>query len=68
MEKTIIRYRVTGMVCGGCLSRVKNTLAAYADSVEVTLTPPIAVLINPSVGIEILNSALAEIGQYQLIK
>ncbi|PPC87460.1 MAG: hypothetical protein CTY37_03510, partial [Methylotenera sp.] len=30
-------YSVTGMTCGGCVNRVKTTLAPLAESVEVTL-------------------------------
>ncbi|MFW5431907.1 MAG: heavy-metal-associated domain-containing protein [Methylophilaceae bacterium] len=63
---TTIKYKVSGLTCGGCVSRVKSTLADYAENVEVTLNPPEAVLTNARRDIDILNTALREIGKYQL--
>ena len=62
------KYTVTGMTCGGCVGRVKATLSAYADSVEVTLEPPQAVITNPSISLERLNAALGKVGHYKLIE
>lgn len=59
-------YSVTGMTCGGCVNRVKTTLAPLAESVEVTLEPPQVVLINATADISILNTALAKVGHYVL--
>ncbi|OQW69644.1 MAG: hypothetical protein BVN34_04895 [Proteobacteria bacterium ST_bin12] len=59
-------YSVTGMTCGGCVNRVKTTLAPLAESVEVTLEPPQAVLKSPKVDLPALNAALAKIGHYVL--
>ena len=64
MMKTI--YTVTGMTCGGCVSRVKSALAPLAQSVEVTLDPPKVVLENSSVDLIALNVALNKAGHYQL--
>jgi copper chaperone CopZ len=62
----IIKYQVSGLTCGGCVNRVKKTLAEYADSAEVTLTPPEAILTNPIIDINALNEALSQTGSYQL--
>jgi copper chaperone CopZ len=59
-------YSVTGMTCGGCVNRVKTTLAPLAESVEVTLEPPQAVLKSPTVDLSALNLALARVGHYEL--
>lgn len=60
------KYTVSGMTCGGCVARVKTTLAALADKVEVTLNPPEATLTNSHANIDALNKALAGVGHYQL--
>lgn len=62
----IIKYQVVGLTCNGCVNRVKNTLADYAETVAVTLSPPEAILTNPKDNIDVLNKALSQIGNYQL--
>ena len=64
MSKII--YQVSGMTCGGCVNRVKTTLADFAENVEVTLEPPQAVLGEPSADMATLNAALRKVGNYQL--
>lgn len=64
MIKTV--YTVTGMTCSGCVNRVKTTLAAFAQSVEVTLDPPQAVLKSTTADLATLNNALAKVGHYVL--
>lgn len=59
-------YSVTGMTCGGCVNRVKTTLANFAESVEVTLEPPQAVLKSPTADLAKLNIALNKVGHYEL--
>lgn len=59
-------YSVTGMTCGGCVNRVKTTLAPLAESVEVTLEPPQVILKSATADISTLNIALAKIGHYVL--
>lgn len=59
-------YSVTGMTCGGCVNRIKATLAPFAESVEVTLDPPQAVLKNTTADLATLNNALAKVGHYAL--
>ncbi len=63
---TTINYEVSGLTCEGCVKRVKALLENYAESVEVTLTPPEAFLNNPKTDIGSLNAALSQIGNYQL--
>jgi copper chaperone CopZ len=62
----MIKYQVSGLTCGGCVSRVKNTLSDYAESVEVTLSPPEATLTNPNTEMNDLNAALSQVGNYLL--
>lgn len=59
-------YLVTGMTCGGCVNRVKATLAPFAESVEVTLEPPQAVLKSATADLVTLNAELAKVGHYTL--
>lgn len=62
----VTQYSVSNMTCGGCVGRVKSTLAAFADRVEVTLDPPQATLTNANADISALNAALSQIGKYRL--
>lgn len=61
-----IQYKVTGMTCGGCVNRVKTTLEPLAESVIVTLQPPVATLTNATSNMDALNKSLAAVGQYKL--
>lgn len=61
-----ISYQVSGMTCGGCVNRVKTTLAQYASEIEVTLTPPQATLHQATADIDTLNQALSQAGHYAL--
>ena len=63
---SITKYAVTGMTCGGCVARVKATLAAHSVNPEVTLNPPEATLTDSDTSIETLNTALAKVGHYEL--
>jgi copper chaperone CopZ len=63
---TSIRYEVSGLTCEGCVKRVKALLENHAESVEVTLTPPEALLQQPKADIGSLNNALSQLGNYQL--
>ncbi len=62
----IQQYIVSGMTCGGCLSRVQKTLAPYTKHAEVTLDPPKATLTDAKADVDTLNTALAKAGNYQL--
>lgn len=61
-----VTYTVSGMTCGGCLKRVQAALSQHAQSAQVTLQPPAAVLENPALSLAKLNEILAGIGHYQL--
>ena len=63
---TTTQYQVSGLHCDACVNRVKNTLEAHAETVEVTLTPPIATIENSKSDLNKLNIALSDIGEYQL--
>lgn len=61
-----VTYKITGMHCGGCVSKVEKSLAPFATRVKVTLIPPQAVLFEQKSGITEMSQALASIGDYQL--
>ena len=66
MGKERVAVAITGMTCGHCVAAVKKALAAVpgVDSVEVTLSPPRAlVACDPSrTTVEMLTKATAEEG------
>ena len=59
-------YSVTGMTCGACVNRVKTALTPLAETVDVTLSPPQAILKSPIADLTTLNMALAKVGHYAL--
>ena len=64
MPKERVALAITGMTCGHCVAAVKKALAAVpgVEAVEVTLTPPRAVVAcNPSrTTVEMLVKATGE--------
>jgi copper chaperone CopZ len=64
MKQTL--YTISGMTCGGCVNRVKNTLSAMSSHVEVTLNPPQAILTEPTASMADMNAALSQVGHYVL--
>ena len=66
MESGHAALTITGMTCGHCVAAVKKALAAVpgVDSVEVTLSPPRALVVcDPSrTTVEMLTKATAEEG------
>ncbi len=63
---TTIKYKVSGLTCGGCVNRVKSILSDFTEDVEVTLDPPQATLTKPSKDLHAMNTALSAVGNYQL--
>ncbi len=63
----IQQFDVTGMTCGGCVSRVQKTLSEFAESATVTLDPPKATLVNATLDLNTLNNALQAVGKYRLV-
>jgi copper chaperone CopZ len=61
-----VSYQITGMHCGGCVSKVEKILSSFATQVKVTLDPAQAVMSEPKADIIQLNQALANIGDYKL--
>lgn len=59
-------FTVTGLTCGGCVSRVQNALSIFANEVQVTLNPPFATLTQCQADISTLNVALRHVGNYSL--
>jgi Cu+-exporting ATPase len=58
-------FRIEGMHCGGCVTRVTRALQALADDVQVTLEPPQAVLESDApVGLAEAQAAVAKAGAY----
>lgn len=60
-------YLLTGLHCSSCVSKITTALTPFADSVEVSLKPPQAVLSNPRVGLLNLQTAVADAGAYMLL-
>jgi copper chaperone len=57
---------ITGMHCGGCVSRVAKVLKTLDDGVAVTLEPPQATFSDGAdVSLDAVNAALAKIGDYR---
>ncbi len=59
-------YTVSGMTCNNCVARVQNTLAPYAEAVEVTLNPPQVKLTNQKLDSSALNDILQSTGNYKI--
>ncbi len=65
MKKT---YEIKGMHCQSCVAKITNALEGLATSINVTLNPPRAVLEGDSmVKLDVLNAAVAKVGDYKLI-
>jgi len=59
-------YEISGMHCGGCVSRVAKALRALDAEVSVTLDPPRARFSEAApVALDAVNAALAKIGDYR---
>ena len=59
-------FEISGMHCGGCVSRVTKALKTLADDVTVTLDPPQATVDTAApVSLDSVQGALAKIGSYQ---
>lgn len=65
MDKT---FKLEGMHCGGCVSRITKALTPFADKVQVTLDPPQAVLrgTHSDASLEVMQIALAGAGKYTM--
>ncbi len=62
-------YKITGMTCSSCVSKVQKTLDKIngIESVKVTLSPPEAVIkMQSHIETKEMNSALKEIGNYKI--
>ncbi len=60
-------YQIDGMHCQSCVQKITDALQGFAESVQVTLNPPRAVLQNPSTdSLADLNQAVAKAGNYRL--
>jgi copper chaperone len=60
-------FEITGMHCGGCVSRVTRALQPLADQVSVTLDPPRAILdVDTPLSVEAVSAALARAGDYRV--
>ncbi|GAB1825123.1 MAG: heavy-metal-associated domain-containing protein [Burkholderiales bacterium] len=61
-------FELSGVNCMHCVARVKKALEPLAESVEVTLSPALAVLtVKEPVSLEKVNKALAEAGDYKAV-
>ena len=62
-------YTITGMTCGGCVTKVNNTIASIngVESVHVQLDNPQAVIESSSkISLQEIQSALSKVGNYQI--
>jgi len=60
-------FEITGMHCGGCVSRVTKALQPLADDVNVTLDPPRATMqVDAPLAADAVAAALKKIGDYQV--
>ena len=58
-------FELSGVHCMHCVARVKKALEPFAEKVEVTLSPAIAVLtVKEPVSTEKVNEALSKFGDY----
>ena len=58
-------YRIEGMTCNGCLTKVQKVLAGLSGNVSVTLDPPRAVFPDKDApDAVVISSALAAVGKY----
>ena len=58
-------FRIEGMHCNGCVTRVAKALEAIADDVQVTLDPPIATLESPDpLSLDDVKAAVRKAGDY----
>ena len=61
-------FELSGVNCMHCVASVKKALEPLAESVEVTLSPALAVLtVKEPVSLEKVNKALAEAGDYKAV-
>ena len=66
----IHKYRISGMTCDHCVDSVKNAIEAIEgiESAVVTLIPAQVVIhMHHHVSDEIINEAIARVGNYQVI-
>jgi copper chaperone len=61
------QFEITGMHCGGCVSRVTKALKPLANEVVVTLDPPRAVLdVDTPLSEEEVRAAVVSTGDFQV--
>jgi Cu+-exporting ATPase len=60
------QFQINGMHCGGCVNRVVKALKVLDAGVVVTLEPPRAIFSEgDGVSLDVVNAALARIGDYR---
>ena len=62
-------YNITGMTCGGCISKVKNELLKLGDinTAEITLKSPHAILtLQKHIAVSVLQTALCKAGNFNI--
>lgn len=58
-------FRIEGMHCNGCVTRVTKALQSIADDVQVTLDPPVATLDSAEpLSVEEVKAAVQKAGDY----
>lgn len=60
-------FEVSGMHCGGCLSRVQQAAEKLAPGTSVTLDPPRLTLpVGAALDAAAINAALSPLGDYRV--
>ncbi len=65
LAKDTTQLEIQGMYCNSCVNKIKLALEPLAESVSVTLNPPLAMLHHATATISQINKALALAGAYQ---
>ncbi|MCG7501211.1 heavy-metal-associated domain-containing protein [Tenacibaculum sp. Mcav3-52] len=66
------KFQISGISCGGCISRVKKTLEEHPniEKVEIFLAPKGATIIsmNETLSVQDIQKQLDKLGEYTITK
>lgn len=66
------KFQISGISCGGCISRVKKTLEEHPniEKVEIFLAPKGATIIsmNETLSVQDIQKQLVKLGEYTITK
>jgi len=67
LAENTTQFEIQGMHCNSCVNKVTLALRPWAESVTVTLNPPLAKLSHATATVSQINQALALAGNYQAL-